>query len=85
LNASRRLSAGYRRLGQAGNEILVLPGMDTVDASRVKTDLLGHSYFGDSDTVISDLFRLIRDRKKPAERGILQEVQSAAGPYWRFP
>jgi len=85
LNASRRLSAGYRRLGQAGNEILVLPGMDTVDASKVKTDLLGHSYFGDSDTVISDLFRLIRDRKKPAERGLLQQVQTSAGPYWRFP
>jgi esterase/lipase superfamily enzyme len=84
LNASRRLSAGYRRLGQAGSEILVLPGMDTVDASRVKTDLLGHSYFGDSDTVISDLFRLIRDRKMPAERGLLQQLQSA-GPYWRFP
>ncbi len=84
LNASRRLSAGYRRLGQAGSEILVLPGMDTVDATKVKTDLLGHSYFGDSDTVISDLFRLIRDRKKPAERGLLQQVQSA-GPYWRFP
>jgi esterase/lipase superfamily enzyme len=85
LSTSRRLSAGYRRLGEAGADILVLPAMDTVDASRVKTDLLGHSYFGDSDTVVSDLFRLIRDRKKPAERGVLQQVDSPAGRYWRFP
>ena len=85
LSTSRRLSAGYRRLGEAGADILVLPGMDTVDATSVKTDLLGHSYFGDNDTVVSDLFRLIRDRKRPADRGVLKPVDSAAGPYWRFP
>ena len=85
LSASRRLSAGYRRLGEAGKDIMVLPGMDTVDASRVKSDLFGHTYFGDSNSVVSDLFRLIRSRQRPAERGILQRVDSSAGPYWRFP
>jgi len=75
---------GYRRLGESGSELTVLPDMDTVDASNVKTDLLGHSYFGDSTTVMSDLFYLIRKRMKPQERFALEPMHSTAGDYWRF-
>jgi esterase/lipase superfamily enzyme len=85
LSAARKMSAGYRRLGEGGKDIIVLPGLDSVDASKVKTDFLGHSYFGDSGTVVSDLFRLIRERRKPAERGVLEAVKATAGEYWRFP
>jgi len=84
LAASRRLSAGYRRLGEAGKDITVLPDLDTIDATNVKTDLLGHSYFGDSSTVMSDLFYVIRKRLKPSERFALEPVLSPVGDYWRF-
>ena len=85
LSTARRISAGYRRLGQAGDGIVVMPGMDTVDASKVKTDFLGHSYFGDSKTVMSDLYHLLRTGKTPANRGVLVPAESPDGPFWRFP
>jgi esterase/lipase superfamily enzyme len=77
--------AGYRRAGQGGNEILVLPGIDTVDASSVNTSLvgLGHAYYADNATILSDLFSLIRGRKPP-ERFGLSPVQTSTGVYWRF-
>jgi len=84
LAASRMLRGGYRRLGEAGPTIAVLRGMDTVDASRVKTDFLGHSYFGDSASVMSDLFYLIRNGAKPTDRFALRAAQSAEGAYWEF-
>ena len=40
LAAAQRV-AGYPRAGQAGPGILVLPGMETIDASAVETDILG--------------------------------------------
>jgi esterase/lipase superfamily enzyme len=84
LAASRFLRGGYRRLGEAGPTIAVLRGMETVDATHVRTDFLGHSYFGDSKTVMSDLFYLIRKGAKPAERFALRVMQSAEGDYWEF-
>jgi esterase/lipase superfamily enzyme len=84
LVASRKLHGGYVRLGESGSEITVLTGMDTVDASHVKTDFLGHSYYGDSNTVMSDLFYLIRERLKPDERFALEQVRSPLGNYWQF-
>lgn len=81
---SRRAHGGYRRLGEGGDDITVLPGMDSIEASRVKTDFLGHSYFGDSGTVMADLFYLIRTGLPPSERFALAPVRSTQGNYWRF-
>jgi esterase/lipase superfamily enzyme len=77
--------AGYRRAGQAGSDILVLSGIDTVDASSVNTSLvgLGHAYYADNSTILSDLFSVLRGRKPP-ERFGLTPVQTPAGTYWRF-
>jgi esterase/lipase superfamily enzyme len=84
LAASRIVHGEYRRLGEGGDLTLVLPGMDSIDASHVTTDLLGHSYFGDSTTIMSDLFYLIRNRAAPNERFRLGPVSSPAGRFWRF-
>lgn len=84
LTASRKLHGGYRRLGESEPDVLIMKHMDTVDASNIKTDFMGHSYFGDSSTVMSDLFYLIRQGLKPAERFALEPVRSSSGDYWRF-
>jgi esterase/lipase superfamily enzyme len=55
----------YFRAGQSGHEILVLDGLDTIDASRVDTDLLGHGYFAENKAVIDDLFQLVRHSLPP--------------------
>lgn len=87
LAASRGVHGGYRRLGESGDNIIVLSGLDTVDASTVDTEFLGHSYFGDSGTVVSDLKYVIRKSLPPEKREqyFLERVQNAAiGLYWRF-
>jgi esterase/lipase superfamily enzyme len=87
LAVSRGVHGGYVRLGESGKDIVVLKGLDTVDASSVSTEFLGHSYYGDSDTVMSDLIYLIRKSLPPEqrERFALERVKDAAiGLYWRF-
>ena len=87
LAASRGVHGGYRRLGESGDNIIVLPGLDTVDASSVDTEFLGHSYFGDSGTVVADLKYIIRKSLPPEQREqyLLERVKGAAiGLYWRF-
>jgi len=87
LAASRGVHGGYVRLGESGKDIVVLQGLDTVDASGVSTEFLGHSYYGDSNTVMSDLKYVIRKSLPPEqrERFVLERVKDAAiGLYWRF-
>jgi esterase/lipase superfamily enzyme len=76
---------GYSRAGETTPEVLVIPGVDSIDVSRVDTSLLGHSYFGDNCSVISDLVTLLRKREPPERRTGLQKKQKAAGlAYWIF-
>jgi esterase/lipase superfamily enzyme len=87
LAASRGVHGGYHRLGESGKDLVVLEGLDTVDASGVRTEFLGHSYYGDSDTVMSDLMYVIRKSLPPEqrERFALERVKDAVvGRYWRF-
>jgi esterase/lipase superfamily enzyme len=74
----------YPRAGESGSDIVVVPGLDTIDASNVDTSLLGHSYFAERRTVISDLFYLIRDGKGPEERHSLEPKTCPQGQYWAF-
>ena len=77
--------AGYQRAGEGLPNLLVLPGMDTVDASAVDTNMLGfyHSYFADNTTVLSDLFHDFTGAPAASRLG-LQAVVTAAGKYWKF-
>ena len=84
LQLSMRL-AGYPRAGDAGANIVVAAGIETVDASNVPTGVfgLGHSYYADNSTILSDLFAVVRGRP-PNERFGLQEISGQAGNYWKF-
>lgn len=77
--------AGYQRAGEGAPHLLVVPGMDTVDASAVDTNMLGfyHSYFADSTTVLSDLFHDFTGTPAASRLG-LKAVVTAAGKYWKF-
>ena len=71
---------------RAGDTILIIPGIDTIDASSVDTSFLGHSYFGDCRSVIEDIFDLIRDDRPPYQRfGLIARYETAgAGLYYSF-
>ena len=49
LQVSRRLH-DYPRAGDSGEELTVVEGVETIDASVIDTSLLGHSYFADAFT-----------------------------------
>jgi esterase/lipase superfamily enzyme len=72
----------YQRLGETEPDLIVADGMDTIDASFVDTSLLGHSYIGDVQSIVSDLHQLVVAGKRPLERLGLVALQRAGFPYW---
>jgi esterase/lipase superfamily enzyme len=87
LVASRKVHGGYRRLGESGSDIVVMPELDTVDASTASTDFLGHGYFAESGGVVTDIKHLIHESLKPQERErfSLDPVRDLAiGLHWRI-
>jgi esterase/lipase superfamily enzyme len=79
-------NAGYKRAGQAGPDLVIVPGVDTIDATQVETSVLGlrHLYYADNSTILSDLFHLLRGRS-PAERGArLEPAGTPPNTFWRF-
>lgn len=83
LVASKKVH-GYRRAGDSGQGLLVIPGVETIDATSVDTSLLGHSYFAETSTVLSDLFSLIRNGQRADQRFGLRRVDAQAGRHWAF-
>jgi esterase/lipase superfamily enzyme len=83
LLASRTLHA-YPRAGESGANLVVAPGIDTIDVSAVDTSLLGHSYYGDNNSIIADLYHLVHDALPPGQRERLQAANLSGLPYWVF-
>jgi esterase/lipase superfamily enzyme len=74
---------GFPRAGDTVPDIVVLPDLDTVDVSLVDTGLLGHSYYGDNTSVLTDIFHLLRDGKAPDQRGLAKRTKNGMA-YWAF-
>jgi esterase/lipase superfamily enzyme len=84
LQFSRRMHGGLPRAGDAGSSVVVIPGLDTVDVTSVDTSFVGHSYYGENRSVLSDLFALLRDRKPPDQRFGLSPRRKNGLRYWIF-
>ena len=74
----------FDRLGEAGPKIVVLSGLDTVDASGIDTSLLGHSYVDSCKPVMNDLQLLMAKGWAPLQRK-LRDRQKEGLSYWAFP
>lgn len=77
-----RLSERIHSYPRAGTPLVFVPGIETVDASAVDTDFLGHSFFSTARTVLSDIFWLLRDDKRAGERFGLQATKRAGEIYY---
>jgi len=75
---------GYPRAGDTGDELVVIPGIETIDVSAVDTSLLGHTYYGDNATVISDMVDLVKNSKSARERSWLEMTPLNDLFYWIF-
>ncbi len=83
LRVARALQGGYIRAGDA-SEILIVHGVDTIDASAVDTNLVGHSYYGDNRSVLSDIFSLISTGARPSGRFGIEPATLGGQVYWTF-
>ena len=73
----------YPRAGEAGQDIVVVHGVDTIDASAVPSGFLGHSYFARTRTMLSDIYELVRHGTPPPRFG-LKAVQKGNLTYWEM-
>ncbi len=74
----------YPRAGDATGTVTIVSGVDTIDASALDTDFIGHSYYGDHRSVVADIFSLLSEAKPPGQRFGLKAIRIASGTYWRF-
>jgi len=59
---------GAPRAGDASGTPVLLAGLDTIDASNIAADSLGHSYFGQAPQVLGDILGLVRMGLGPSNR-----------------
>lgn len=83
LKASKQVH-GYARAGDSKPQIVVCEGIDTIDVSGVDTNGIGHSYYGENRSCLSDLFYLFRDGTAPDNRAGLRPRKLDGLPYWIF-
>lgn len=84
LETSQRVH-GYRRAGDSQPEVVIVDNVVTVDATRADTNLLGHSYVGDSKSILADIFHLLESGAPPEDRRFYLEAAEQKGKrYWLF-
>jgi esterase/lipase superfamily enzyme len=80
IQASRKIHGNPR----AGEPLLVVRGMDTIDASAIDTDFLGHSYFSDNWPLLSDIHSILFKDEPPSGRFGLVAIEHEDGKYYAF-
>lgn len=89
---SNRIVHSKRRAGQGGDQIVVVAGVDTLDATpadpwpvwRWRPCASGHSYLTRNSSVLVDLHNLLTFDAAPSQRFRLQARQRGAMTYWMF-
>jgi len=84
LELSSKLRSKRPRAGQSGKDIVVVDGINTIDASSTNDGFFsflkkGHSYYGED--LITDLHQIIKNRIEPKNR-LLKPVVAPPGKYW---
>jgi esterase/lipase superfamily enzyme len=81
-----RILHRYPRAGDAARELVIMDGLDTIDASDADTSLfgLGHTYFAKKRSILNDIHSLILTSKPPENRFDLAMAISDLGRYWVY-
>ncbi|MGO4377900.1 alpha/beta hydrolase [Pseudoduganella sp. RAF53_2] len=83
LQASKSVH-GYPRAGESGPGLALAPGVETIDVTGIDTGFIKHSYFAERRSALSDMYYLIHEHARAADRFGLRAVDSGAGRYWVF-
>jgi len=71
LKTSREVHGGFPRAGDAGDNLIILDGIDSIDATGVDVSLLRHSYFVEASNILNDIKELIGLSKPAHQRSFL--------------
>jgi esterase/lipase superfamily enzyme len=82
LQASRHLHQ-QSRLGESGEFLTVVEGMDTIDSTGVDPSTLGHSYFSSTRTLLLDMKNLMLKNTPPSNRN-LKTIEEERISYWEM-
>lgn len=73
---------GYARAGESGEDLVLVDGVETIDASDVTGGFIGHSYFAEDRRIMEDIFALLQTGERAEHRFGLQSANSPQGQYW---
>jgi esterase/lipase superfamily enzyme len=62
--------------------VTLIPGVDTVDVSRIDLSLLGHGYYREARPLLEDMYDLLLDGTAPDRRFGLRKIETEAQRYW---
>jgi esterase/lipase superfamily enzyme len=79
-----KLVHGYPRAGDSGEDMALVAGIDSIDASESDTSLLGHSYYGSRRPILEDISYLLRRGLPPDQRFGLKKRERRQLPYWVY-
>jgi esterase/lipase superfamily enzyme len=83
LMASRAFH-GYARAGESGEGLVIVPGVETVDASDASSGLLGHNYFTEDRRIMEDIYAVLQTDQRADSRFGLTSVDTDKGRSWTF-
>lgn len=75
---------GYPRAGDSGESLVIVDGMETIDASETSGGLLGHSYYAEDRRIMEDIYGLLQTGQRADDRFGLRAMETAEGRYWTF-
>jgi esterase/lipase superfamily enzyme len=84
LATSRELHGDAPRAGEAGEKILISNEIDSIDMSALGEDMLGHSYFANDTSALTDILWLFWNDTAPDGRCGMQPTAGPHGRYWVF-
>lgn len=73
----------YPRAGDAGPGILVVEGVDTIDATRTDTNPMAHSY-AENRGALADMYDLLQSGRSPDQRFGLMLREKDGKRYYVF-
>lgn len=73
----------FPRAGNAGVDLVVTDGINTIDASNVRTDFLNHDY-AFRPAMFDDLEAIINEHATPMQRSNLARRDNPGGFFWQF-
>lgn len=75
---------GYARAGESGDGLVIVPGVETIDASQATVGFIGHSYFTEDRRIMEDIYGILQTGQRADKRFGLAPVDSNKGRYWVF-